>query len=234
MFENDLNVVEILQVGVIGLGFLLAVLAYHLLTKEQKQDTPRSVIINSIYVFMFFSIVLCVIGILSQNERFNDKQNGNNRLQVENSTPATNKNNILYSYFGYSDDENNIQLCNISEFVYSEKIINTDKIYIEGRINGKVTVDNKLIDFEHLAFGYKNQYYLKIIHDEGVAFLERKMGDYIGYWIGEVDDPDVNAVISPVVFSPNAKGLSAEEAKEKWPILNKPCRILFSLKEILK
>jgi len=124
-------------------------------------------------------------------------------------------------------------LCNISEFIFSENILDTDNIYIEGKITGKVTVDNKLVDFEHLVFGYNNQYYLKITHDKGVAFLERNRGDYIGYWIGEVDDPDVNAVICPLIFSPNAKGLSVEEAKEKWPILTESCRALYSLKEIM-
>jgi hypothetical protein len=37
---TSMDVLKILQIGVIGLGFLLAVFAYHLLTKEQKQDTP--------------------------------------------------------------------------------------------------------------------------------------------------------------------------------------------------
>ena len=78
------------------------------------------------------------------------------------------------------------------------------------------------------------KYYLKVVHDDGVAFLERKGGDYTGYWIGEVDDPDVNAVICPLVLSPNAKGLSAEEARSKWSILKEPCRALYSLSEISK
>ena len=62
----NMDVLKILQIGVVGLGFLLAVLAYHLLTKEQKQDTPRQDILKSIYVFMSFSIVLCIIGVASQ------------------------------------------------------------------------------------------------------------------------------------------------------------------------
>jgi len=230
---KEFNVVDILQIGVIGLGFLLAVLAYYLLIKEQKQDPPRSAILNSIYVFMFFSILLCVIGMLSQTEIFSNGQKENNSSYQENSTIKSNKNNKLYNYFVYSDDEDVIQMCNISEFVFSEKIIDTDKIYIEGKITGKILLDNKLNDFEHLASGYKNQYYLKITHDKGVAFLERNKGDYVGYWLGETEDPDVNAVICPLIFSPGAKGLSVEEAKEKWPILNQPCRVLSSLKEIL-
>lgn len=232
MFEKNINVVDILQIGVIGLGFLLAFLAYYLLTKEQKQEKPRSAILNSIYVFMFFSVVLCIIGFFSQTEIFNSGQKENNRSQQLSTSLVTSKNNVLYNYFAYSDDKDDIQICNISEFVFSEKILDTDKIYIEGKITGKVLEDNKLLDFEHLVHGYKNQYYLKITHDKGVAFLERNRGDYIGYWIGEVDDPDVNAVICPLVFSPNAKGLSAEEAKQKWQILTEPCRALSSLKEI--
>lgn len=232
MFGNDMNVVQILQIGVMGLGFLLAVLSYHLLTKEQKQEAPRSVIIKSIYVFMFFSVVLCVIGMLSQAGEFGIGQKEiNSSNQV--SAVKTSKSNILYNYFIYSDDKEDIHLCNISEFVFSENITDTDKVYIQGKISGKILVDNKLVDFAHLALGYKNQYYLKITHDKGVAFLERNRGDYIGYWIGEVDDPDVNAAICPIVFSAEAKGLSVEEAKKRWPILTEPCRALSSLKEIL-
>ena len=233
MLDKDMSVVDILQIGVIGLGFLLAVLAYHLLTKEQKQNPPRGVILNSIYVFMFFSVALCVIGILSQAEMFNGGQKENNRSNQGNSELKTERNNVLYNYFVHSDNEDNIQLCNISEFKFSESKIDTDKIYIEGKITGKIIIDNKLIDFEHLAFGYKNQYYLKITHNQGVAFLERNRGDYVGYWIGEADDPDVNAVICPLIFSPNSNGLSVEEAKAKWPSLNESCRVLSSLKEIL-
>ncbi len=66
MLWKGLNVIEILQIGVIGLGFLLALLAYHLLTKERKLKNPRPLIIRSIYVFMSFSMVLCLVGVLSQ------------------------------------------------------------------------------------------------------------------------------------------------------------------------
>ncbi|MCB0283624.1 MAG: hypothetical protein KDF60_13650 [Calditrichaeota bacterium] len=64
MFEN-LNVYDILGYGVIGLGFLLAVLAFRLLSAEQKRD-PRQEIIRAIYIFMVFSVVLCIIGFAAQ------------------------------------------------------------------------------------------------------------------------------------------------------------------------
>jgi len=86
---KGLNIVEILQIGVIGLGFLLALLAYHLLTKEQKQKVPRTNIIRSIYVFMFFSIVLCLIGVFSQARTFytTNRQNSPSTQPDEISSP---------------------------------------------------------------------------------------------------------------------------------------------------
>ncbi len=62
----DLNVVSILQMGVTGLGFLLALLAYWLLSKEQRQDKPRPSILQSVRVFMAFSFSLCLIGLVPQ------------------------------------------------------------------------------------------------------------------------------------------------------------------------
>ncbi|MFQ5770843.1 MAG: hypothetical protein ACE5HX_09925, partial [bacterium] len=66
------NVVEILGYGVIGLGFLLAFLAYRLLGKEQNKDKPRPALIRAIYVFMAFSVVLSLIGFASE---FFEKEN---------------------------------------------------------------------------------------------------------------------------------------------------------------
>lgn len=50
--------VDILKLGLIGLGFLLAVIAAWLISAEQKRDQVRPELIKAIYVFMAFSIVL--------------------------------------------------------------------------------------------------------------------------------------------------------------------------------
>jgi len=57
------TVVEILSYGVIGLGFLLALLSYRLLAREQHRDSPRKNILHSILIFMVFSIILCLVGL---------------------------------------------------------------------------------------------------------------------------------------------------------------------------
>jgi hypothetical protein len=62
----DIDVVKILGYGVLGLGFLLALLAYRLLSKEQGKPTPSTDAFRAIYVFMGFSLALCVLGLVSQ------------------------------------------------------------------------------------------------------------------------------------------------------------------------
>ncbi|MBA3979891.1 MAG: hypothetical protein C0462_04730 [Alcanivorax sp.] len=67
MLEN-LDVVEILGLGVIGLGFLLALLSFFLLYKQIDVGTdptlerPHS----PIYMFLLFSVFLIAIGFLAQ------------------------------------------------------------------------------------------------------------------------------------------------------------------------
>src|SRR5271155_6009933 len=62
----DMDVVKILGYGVLGLGFLLALLAYRLLSKEQGKQAPSPDAFRAIYVFMGFSLVLCILGLVSQ------------------------------------------------------------------------------------------------------------------------------------------------------------------------
>jgi hypothetical protein len=63
---GTLDVYSILNYGVIGLGFLLALLAYRLLGREQQNPEPRRSILVAIHVFMIFSVVLCIIGLGSE------------------------------------------------------------------------------------------------------------------------------------------------------------------------
>jgi hypothetical protein len=72
---TNIDVPQILSYGVIGFGFLLAVLAYQLLTREQKKTAPAHSILIAIYVFMAFSIALCLIGLVAdQHKSIRDDQ----------------------------------------------------------------------------------------------------------------------------------------------------------------
>lgn len=59
---GSIDVTEILGYGAIGLGFLLALLAYRLLAKEQGKDVPNESILKAIKTYMLFAVVLVLIG----------------------------------------------------------------------------------------------------------------------------------------------------------------------------
>lgn len=54
---------QILKYGPIGLGLLLAVLAFRLLKQEQSQKSPRKSMLRAILFFMAFSLTLCLVGL---------------------------------------------------------------------------------------------------------------------------------------------------------------------------
>ena len=60
------DIVRILSIGTVGLGFLLAYLAFRLLSKEQAVANPRANILKAINYFMVFSFGLCGIGLSSE------------------------------------------------------------------------------------------------------------------------------------------------------------------------
>lgn len=74
-----LDFFALLSYGSIGLGCILAVLTYFLLRREQANPKPRKPLLNSIFGFMVFSLLLCVLGIVAQ---FIEKRmNGNGQSE---------------------------------------------------------------------------------------------------------------------------------------------------------
>lgn len=63
---DKINLFELLSYGAIGLGCILAVLAYFLLKNEQKQKDIRGQMLTAIYVFMGFSVLLVLMGFVSE------------------------------------------------------------------------------------------------------------------------------------------------------------------------
>lgn len=68
MFSSDSlsGAVAVLKLGVIGLGFILAFMAFALLYREQRKPEPHSVVLRAIYIFMGFSLVLSGFGLYAQ------------------------------------------------------------------------------------------------------------------------------------------------------------------------
>jgi hypothetical protein len=76
---------SILSYGAIGLGFLLAWLAYRLLQKEQAVATPRQSILRSVYVFECFAVVLVIIGAILEYTN-NEAKAGASATSTENTS----------------------------------------------------------------------------------------------------------------------------------------------------
>ncbi len=63
---KNIDVVQVLSLGAIGLGFFLAILAYRLLAQEQRIKEPRANILKATYVYMGFALFLVVLGIFGR------------------------------------------------------------------------------------------------------------------------------------------------------------------------
>ncbi len=63
---TNLDVAEILRVGLSGLIFLLAYLTYRLLRAEQKRNRPRKMILGTIGGFMALCVLMAVLGLISE------------------------------------------------------------------------------------------------------------------------------------------------------------------------
>jgi hypothetical protein len=70
-----LELTEALKYGLIGLGAILAILSFFLITKEQNKPEPRKQILNSVYMFMGFSVVLLLMGLVGETQK-NANHNG--------------------------------------------------------------------------------------------------------------------------------------------------------------
>lgn len=58
---DNINIIDILKLGLPGLVFLLSLLSYHLLTKEQARDAPNDKMLSSIKQFMYVTIFLAIL-----------------------------------------------------------------------------------------------------------------------------------------------------------------------------
>lgn len=64
--SSDPDVLEILRLGIIGLAFILALLAYRLLRAEQARPDVRRPMLFASLGFMCFSVILCALLIIEK------------------------------------------------------------------------------------------------------------------------------------------------------------------------
>lgn len=60
---GNLNILEILKLGLPGLVFMLSLFSYRLLSQEQKKNDPSNQILKSIKCYMYVNILLAILTI---------------------------------------------------------------------------------------------------------------------------------------------------------------------------
>ena len=72
---DNLNIIEILKLGLPGLVFLLSLLSFRLLTKEQDKKSPSQPILRTIRQYMYLNIFLALLtlgGSIIEDEYFSE------------------------------------------------------------------------------------------------------------------------------------------------------------------
>lgn len=126
----NINPYEILGYGVIGLGFLLALFSYRLLSIEQKKISPRKIMLNAINIFMAFAIIMCVVGVFGEFVRNNSDligyhESSKNGISVQLISARPGNTNIGNSNSSIREIENlltNNVSNNLFELCFSDKI----------------------------------------------------------------------------------------------------------------
>lgn len=149
-FLKELNIVEILKIGSIGLGFLLALMSYMLIKREQERERPNKSFLNTARTFMLFSILIMLLGIISEflktksslNIRLGDNEISINEQSYSSLSALDTKDYFINSEFGFAFKKPNQSWTNIK----SEK-------GIDGLLK-IMQVKSKLITKENLELGF--------------------------------------------------------------------------------
>jgi hypothetical protein len=126
---------QILSYGVIGLGFLLALLAFWLLKNEQQKRHPSTDMLTAVKGFMIFAILLCVIGIVGDGARgyFAAQQapTGPDTLTVAVLASPSNANKVTVTFVNRTPGEVKLYWINESGTLKHYKDIETDNYFTQ-------------------------------------------------------------------------------------------------------
>ena len=177
MQQIPLQIPEILKYGIIGLGALLSVLTYFIITKEQNSTQERPKLIITIYVFMAFSIVLIIIGSFTETKK-NYFSNTKSRILADSSIKSLSKNEKYDNFFlgtwkGKGNDLMNLGYRDTLNDGYTYDFNFTFSIDSVGRIHldGTYTGTPKTSETPHLkprkisGFCIRDGEFLRLIYD---------------------------------------------------------------------
>ena len=141
LFKN-VDILRILQTGLIGLCFLFSFLSAIIIWKEQKMKQPRSAILKSLKGFMISNIVLVILVIISQFLNQIPKpsvQFGNNALEIKEISNSTSTSLDAKKFFINSEYNFAFKKPNKTDWTDIKKIVGIEGEY---RLNGMKREEN--------------------------------------------------------------------------------------------
>lgn len=177
MQNISLELPEILKYGIIGLGALLGVLTYFIISKEQSSKQERPKLITTIYVFMAFSIALILIGAFTETQK-KTYESSKSRIASDSTinilSQATKTDNFFLGTwkgkggdlmnYGYRDT---IKDGYTYDFNFTFSIDSIGRIYLEGTYTGtpKTPETPQLKPRVISGFCIKDGDFLRLIYD---------------------------------------------------------------------
>jgi hypothetical protein len=167
---------EILKYGIIGLGALLAILTYFLISKEQNNNRERPKLISTIYIFMIFSLTLIVIGAFTERKGNAEdvKVKGLTNSILDDLSKNHGKDNFfLGTWKGEGRDlvnygyEDSLVDGYIYDFNFTFSIDTLNRIHMDGTYTGSPKSNNtpSLKPRKISGFCIKDGEYLRLIYD---------------------------------------------------------------------
>ncbi len=131
---NNIDPGKILEYGIIGLGFLLAFLSF-LLLKKALNENSKPALIKPIYVFMFFSLALCAVGIIDKFAPASQESSTSYRKEIDDLKKV---NNELISELNTIEADNNSkqdQITELQDLLPNFKTVQDENFNLISQIN---------------------------------------------------------------------------------------------------
>lgn len=168
---QNIDLTSILQISAIGFGLLLALLSFYLLITERKKKEPDKKTVVNIRLFMLFSIVILILGLLSVFIKTTEKLKvdlGGQELQVSDVKTVSPENVNRGKYYINQEERfafANPDTKNWSQVTHYSGIVGIFKI---------MEIDSDVLTMQTLANGLLNNPLGNVISDVSLYYFENQ------------------------------------------------------------
>lgn len=216
-FIKNINAVEILKLGAIGLGFLLAVLSFLIINKEQRKKNPSGLILKITQTFMVFSISMVILSIVSEFLMVKPELSmnlGEKKLTIQ-EIQAVKENELdLNNYFVNSE----------LGFAFKKPNKNWSKIQVERGVSGGfklMGIESEFITEEKLTAGLQQSPLGKLYLNSTHYYFFNPDSQYTLNTTNSTGNPEIEATLKQIAVSNNLFDLDTTDVEGKQAYIKK-------------